>query len=561
MTESEFEYEMGERLRRAAEFAADTAGTPEGDLGAPAGGGSRRTSPTMLFAGVVVILLIAVIGSIVVLRGDTAEVVTTDVPIPETTSTPPVADTAAPEDVASPPTSTAAPITTGPTTTGLEAVPASDCDAAVSPPQEVKDLGPVSAFPSMELLAFGRDGSAVVQAYVDGVYTEPVELPGILNPDSLRLFGSFDLNADGVAEILLDGLGNTARIVVILQTDGCDLVPVLGEDTRGDVFRLLIGVGGNSCAPTGCPVRVRCVGDELETSLLEPDESIRGQLVPLSEAPVVVTTVRYRLVPGLLDLLSEETVMYPTLDDAPEDAPSFGEGDVVNCPAGTPDATTTTQAPSVSAPPSLAPGVSEAAEAVVRDFLTDLRNGDLESAAGRWTGYPDASGPNTSVVDRVALIETLLSDPEFASILEADFETFVNASWGWTYASPVVTVFARADEQRPAGAAGFLVGFSDGQGEPGQMWIQRLPTAINRWGEIKSIVEPGGQVTLPGVPVEGGARAYLNETEIPVVVDHSNLTTSIAIPDTAEGTVAITLSTATPELSAAQAFVLTIVAP
>jgi len=133
--------------------------------------------------------------------------------------------------------------------------------------------------------------------------------------------------------------------------------------------------------------------------------------------------------------------------------------------------------------------------------------------------------------------------------------TFVNASWGRTTATPVVTVFAGADQGRPAVAVGFLVGFSDEQGEPGQMWIHRLPTADN---QFQSTVDPGGEVTLSGVPVEGGARAYLNETEIAVVVDHSNFTTTIAIPNTAEGTVALTLSTATPELSAVQTFVLTI---
>jgi len=213
--------------------------------------------------------------------------------------------------------------------------------------------------------------------------------------------------------------------------------------------------------------------------------------------------------------------------------------------------------PAASGPPSLAPGVGEAAEALIQDFLADLRRGDLEAAAGRWTGYPEVS-PDDPVANRIALIEALVSNPEFASILDAEVEIFVNASWGWTRAAPVVTVFSRADEQHPASAAGFLVGFSDEQGEPGQIWIHRLPTEESQPGDIESIVEPGGQVTLPGVPVEGGARAYLNETEIPVVVDYSNFTTTITIPDTAEGTVAITLSTATPELSAIQTFVLTI---
>ncbi len=214
-------------------------------------------------------------------------------------------------------------------------------------------------------------------------------------------------------------------------------------------------------------------------------------------------------------------------------------------------------APVASGPLTLAAGVGDVAGALVLEFLDDLRRGDLQAAADRWTGYPDM-GPGAPVIERIASIEALLSNPEFASILDADVEIFVNASWGWTAATPVVTVFAGADQGRPAVAVGFLVGFSNEQGEPGQMWIHRLPTADDQSDEIQSTVDAGGQITLPGVPVEGGARAYLNETEIPVVIDHSNFTTTIAIPDTGEGTVAITLSTATPELPAVQTFVLTI---
>ncbi len=218
--------------------------------------------------------------------------------------------------------------------------------------------------------------------------------------------------------------------------------------------------------------------------------------------------------------------------------------------------------PGEAKPSELAPDVAAAAEALVLDFLDDLRRGDLDAAARKWNGYPETN-PEASATDRVPFIEALLSDSAFASLLEADVQTFVNASSEWPDASPVVTVLAPAGAHGPAVAVGFLVGDSDlgypvEGGEPDQMWIYRLPSVADRPDEVGSVVEPGEEIVLPTVPVEGVARAYLNGTEIPATVDYTGSTTSIQIPDSVEGTVAITVSLATPELSAVRAFALTI---
>ncbi len=202
-------------------------------------------------------------------------------------------------------------------------------------------------------------------------------------------------------------------------------------------------------------------------------------------------------------------------------------------------------------------------EALVLDFIDDLRRGDFEAAAAKWTGYPDAS-PSDPVEDRVAAVEDLLADPTFSSLLDVDLEVFVNASWSWTDPAPVVTVFSKGDGD-DAAAAGFLVGHSVGplgeQGEPAQLWIHRIPSYTDRFDPIPSVVEPGAEIVLPFVPVEGSARAYVNETEIPVTVDHGDNSTTITIPETVRGTVAVTVSSATPELSAVDTFAVTVAEP
>jgi len=212
-----------------------------------------------------------------------------------------------------------------------------------------------------------------------------------------------------------------------------------------------------------------------------------------------------------------------------------------------------------SEPPTIDRADAEAAESAVSAFLEDLRDGDLMAAAERWTGYPDV-GPDAPVAERIPSIEWLLADPTFARILDDEAETFVTSSWGWTAAMPVVTLLAPRNGGDPPVAVAFLMGGSEEQGEPGTMWIHRLPDLDDVADpEIAgSFAEPGQTIVVPGVPVEGGARAYVDGREIAVDVDHVHLTMAIKLPDDVEGDVAITLSTAAPELPGARAFALTV---
>jgi hypothetical protein len=202
------------------------------------------------------------------------------------------------------------------------------------------------------------------------------------------------------------------------------------------------------------------------------------------------------------------------------------------------------------------------AESVVSAFLDDLRRGDPEAAAERWTGYPEL-GPDAPPADKTPFVAALRADPAIIRILEDHAETFVTASWGSTAATPVVTALAPRDGDDPAVAVAFLTGFSEEHGDPEVMWIHRLPQTDDAAAPsvAGSVAEPGRRVEIPGVPLEGGARAYVDSREIPIDVDLASLIMRITLPEDVEGDVAVTVSTATGELPGAQAFALTIGSP
>lgn len=201
-----------------------------------------------------------------------------------------------------------------------------------------------------------------------------------------------------------------------------------------------------------------------------------------------------------------------------------------------------------------------AGQGVVAQFLDQMRDGDLEAAAENWTGYPEL-GPDSTPADRLPYIEELLADPTFTRILESDSTlTFVVPSTG--EGGQVVTVLdARTDENPPAAIA-FLTGWSDEQGSPGHMWIHRLPLQSPTDAEVDlpagAYVQPGQDIVVPGVPLEGGARAFLNDQEVPVEVDYDNLDMTISIPDDVEGDIAVTIVTSSPELPGVRAFAVTV---
>lgn len=201
-----------------------------------------------------------------------------------------------------------------------------------------------------------------------------------------------------------------------------------------------------------------------------------------------------------------------------------------------------------------------AGQGVVAEFLDRLRAGDLEAAAEKWTGYPEF-GPDSTPAERIPHVEDLAADPTFARILESDTTTtFVVPSTD--EGGQVVTVLdARQGENAPAAIA-FLTGWSGEQGNAGTMWIQRLPLDSPTTDTVDlpagSYVQRGQDIVVPGVPSEGGARAFIGDQEVPVEVDYDNLVMTITIPDDADGDVAVTIVTPSPELPGVHAFAVTV---
>lgn len=201
-----------------------------------------------------------------------------------------------------------------------------------------------------------------------------------------------------------------------------------------------------------------------------------------------------------------------------------------------------------------------ASQAVVAEFLDDLRDGDVDAAAERWTGYPQL-GPDGAVSERVQHIEELMADPTFARILVSDTTTtFVTPSTD--EAGQVVTVLDARTGEKPPTAIAFLTGWIDEQGNPGDMLIQRLPVQGPTTNSVDlpagSYAAPGQEIVVLGIPLEGGARAFVNDQEIPVEVDHKNLTMTISIPAGAKGDIAVTVVTSSPELAGVFAFAVTV---
>ena len=154
----------------------------------------------------------------------------------------------------------------------------------------------------------------------------------------MGLHASMDLDADGFAELFLHGFGNTARLSLLVSYDGCTINAVFDSSSPGETFMALTGVGGNSCVPTGCLPRVRCLDTEdgvlLETSLMQPDPVLsfdeRIELIEADAVPVAITTTLWRYNGNAIELISETTVM-STTRSLPPDAPTGSDSDKIDC--------------------------------------------------------------------------------------------------------------------------------------------------------------------------------------------------------------------------------------
>lgn len=143
----------------------------------------------------------------------------------------------------------------------------------------------------------------------------------------------------------------------------------------------------------------------------------------------------------------------------------------------------------------------------------------------------------------------------------ADPTTFVSPATDDT--GVVVTFLEPRNGDTPPAAAAFLVGRNYDQGSTDTSWrIHRLPLDPPTTASVElpagSYVESGQKIIVPGVPLEGGARAFANGEEILIEVDYDNLSMAITIPDDVEGDLAVTVVTSSPELPGVRAFAVTV---
>src|SRR5699024_1382809 len=124
--------------------------------------------------------------------------------------------------------------------------------------------------------------------------------------------------------------------------------------------------------------------------------------------------------------------------------------------------------------------------------------------------YP-VSEPDRPISERAQYVQPLAEYPPFARIVASDSMTmFVTPSMDGDE-SHVVTMMDPRSGDSPPVAVAFLTGLAgDGDGE--RWWIQRLP-AIDAAASAElsddGYVEPGQQVVVPGLPVEGGVRGFV----------------------------------------------------
>lgn len=253
-----------------------------------------------------------------------------------------------------PPETTASPYpTTGPIQSGI-------CAANPVPSDDVLDLATHVAADRTpldldqdgiddEMLIYtevyaGGDESWFLVARLETGWTNAIELwrfagggTPTLTPSPEGVPAAYDLDGDGGLEFFVDGFGNTARSSAIVSLMGCELRRPRADGEAGDLLRdglVLIGVGGNSCAPTGCWPRITCTGNVLRVEEVGPTEEWRGQVPDdLADVEMVWTQTDY-ILGGDAVLMGEDPIVRTFPHNARGirlEAPATSDSDVIDC--------------------------------------------------------------------------------------------------------------------------------------------------------------------------------------------------------------------------------------
>lgn len=213
-----------------------------------------------------------------------------------------------------------------------------------------------------------------------------------------------------------------------------------------------------------------------------------------------------------------------------------GSSSTITAPASS---TSTTSAPAVTATTARSADRATAARDVAATFVGRLRDGaakgDYASAAALWSGYPDDESTRT------ATLKTVVAGNRW--LLDGAVNLDVVDAWSFTDPPQVVSVV----DANHRGALALLI---DGTGT-----IQRIQTAEQVGGTIRL---NGSTVTVPGVPVEGGAAAYydgrrLSDDAVQPEPDANVTRIRLPAPPDPVNPRLLTVSMATPELPSALA--------
>ena len=355
--------------------------------------------------------------------------------------------------------------------------------------------------------------------------------------------------------------------------------PVLAparEETVLDVRHVWVG---GRLVVWGLPVEgarsVRLVYDEgtFEASLDRTGGVMRTEQVPGEDTFVFAAELDVARRPSRVEVLDAAGSTISTFEDQTSRAlPARPDGlpaiPSVTAPAdglvAAPEADVPTTDPStattvLAALPALEDQQITIARSIVSAFVDECRRGDLTSAAGRWNHPYVAPGDPSGELSALA---ELVDDRSFARILEGETRVDVSDSWGVLSTAPVVTVMRAREGDAPPVAFAFLVGAlpaSAGQ-DPREVMISSIPEVAPPEADPPpgSFVSPGQRVRVPGTPLEGGVRGFVDGEEISVDVDFERREMTFLIPDRATGDIAVTLSVASPELPVALAFAYTV---
>lgn len=217
--------------------------------------------------------------------------------------------------------------------------------AANEPPPDAINLG--NGLVIFELpTTTGQPTQAAMQVSVGAWWSVVIPLPGVNNVQSFRDAELVDLNGDGQSEFTVFRGGINAHHRAIVQFDGCRLIPVVDDDTdtpdweteptslpSDSWFALHVLQTGNGCGPTGCHIRIRCVGDELELSETSPT-TMGPERLP-EETEIGLLTERYAFLDGVMHLVDRTFSTHLGPAQLPASAPTADDSGAIDCPSQT----------------------------------------------------------------------------------------------------------------------------------------------------------------------------------------------------------------------------------